>query len=338
MNKDVHIDEALLLRYFEEKLGEEEKDRVRSWMDESAEHEKMARDLYYIYFALDTVQTIRDIDAEDALSLVHRKIDKRKNVSVLRWLQRVAAILFIPLLSVWVYNEYKPEPVRYAETRTTPGMITSVELPDGSKVWLNSNSYLRYPVKFSKDQREVFLRGEAYFSVAKEKRKKFVVNTSQELKVEVLGTEFNMDAYEGSDFVATTLVEGSVRLSYRKTDKEEHYLMRPAQKVVYNLRDGSLLKTNNIYVQKDISWKDGRIVLRNTPLGEVVWILSKRFNVDFRIEKEALGDNSFTGTFDDQSLTRILDHLKISSKINYRFEKETADNRGNILKDRVILY
>lgn len=338
MNKDVHIDEALLLQYFNRELGVEEMDRVQSWIEACEANEKMAKDIYYIHFALDTVQTIRGIDAEDALSLVHRKIGKRKSLSVWRWFQRIAAILFIPLLSVFVYNEFKPEPMRYGETRTNPGTITSVDLPDGSKVWLNSSSSLRYPLKFGKYERAVFLRGEAYFSVAKEKGKKFIVNTSKELKVEVLGTEFNMDAYDEHDCVTTTLVEGSVRLSYLKAGKVESLLMKPAQRVVYNRREGSLLKTNDTYIQKDVSWKDGRIVLRNTPLEEVAWTLSKRFNVDFRIEKETLKDNSFTGTFDDQSLTRILDHLRISSKINYRFERRVEDTTGRVLKDRVILY
>lgn len=338
MNKDVHIDEALLLQYFNRELGVEEMDRIQSWIEACEANEKMAKDIYYIHFALDTVQTIRGIDAEDALSLVHRKIGKRKSLSVWRWFQRIAAILFIPLLSVFVYNEFKPEPMRYGETRTNPGTITSVDLPDGSKVWLNSSSSLRYPLKFGKDEREVFLRGEAYFSVEKEKGKKFIVNTSKELKVEVLGTEFNMDAYDEHDCVTTTLVEGSVRLSYLKAGKVESLLMKPAQRVVYNRREGSLLKTSDTYIQKDVSWKDGRIVLRNTPLEEVAWTLSKRFNVDFRIEKETLKDNSFTGTFDDQSLTRILDHLHISSEINYRLEKRGEDTAGRVSKDRVVLY
>lgn len=332
------IDESKLLRYFSGDLDPLEKKRVSSWIDESEEHEKLAKDIGYIYSAIDTAHTIRGIDVEKDLSIVHRRMDKRKWISAWGWFQRIAAILFIPLLLSVFYNEMKEDTVRYMEVRSHPGLISSVDLPDGSKVWMNSGSYLKYPVKFTGGKREVFLDGEAFFSVRSDEKERFIVNTSNEIRVEVLGTEFNMDAYSKNDFISTTLVKGAVKLLYGQEDKGESLLMKPSQKVVYDKRSHSIETSDNIYVLKDVSWKDGRIVLRNTSLSDVLWILSKRFNVEFVVERESLKDNSFTGTFDDQSLVRILDHLKISSKISYRFEDKAESDSGKIEKDRVVLF
>lgn len=338
MDKDIHMDETILLRYFAGELGTEENERVRLWILESEENEKLAQDIYYINFSMETLLTARDIDARMDLEKVNRRVYGKRIRRILRFVQHAAAILFIPLLFTFIYQEMKQEPMLYLEAHANAGMITSVELSDGSKVWLNSDSYLRYPVKFSKDNREVYLNGEAYFSVAKNPKKRFVVNTSQDLKVEVLGTEFNMDAYATNDFVATTLVEGSVRLSYIKEGQEKTILMKPDQKIIYSQQDKHIKKSSDIYVSEDISWKDGCVVLKNTSLEDAAWILSKRFNVEFEISRSSLKENSFTGTFDDQSLTNILDHIEISSGIKYRIEKRENKSTNELLKDKIVLY
>ena len=180
------IDESKLLRYFSGDLDPLEKKQVSSWINESEEHEKLAKDVGYIYSAIDTVCTIREIDAEKDLSIVHRKMAKQRWVSVLGWFQRAAAILFIPLLLSVIYNEIKEDTPQYMEVRSHHGMISSVDLPDGSKVWMNSGSYLKYPVRFTGGKREVFLDGEAFFSVRSDEKERFIVNTSNKMKVEVL--------------------------------------------------------------------------------------------------------------------------------------------------------
>lgn len=333
-----YMDESKLLRYFSGDLDLLERERVNAWIEESKEHEKIAKEVGYICSAIDTARTIRKIDAEKDLLVVHQRIGKRRQASVWGWLQRIAVILFIPLLLSVIYNELKEDMPQYMEVRSNHGMVSSVDLPDGSKVWMNSGSCLKYPVQFTGEKREVFLDGEAFFSVRSDEKKRFVVNTSNEIRVEVLGTEFNMDAYSENDFISTTLVKGSVKLLYDQGGTEQSVLMKPTQKVVYDKRTHSIETNDNVYVLRDVSWKDGRIVLRNTSLSDVLWMLSKRFNVEFVIEKESLKDNSFTGTFDDQSLVRILDHLKISSKINYRFEEKVERDSGKIGKDRVVVF
>ena len=109
-------------------------------------------------------------------------------------------------------------------------------------------------------------------------------------------------------------MKGSVKLLYDQGGTEQSVLMKPTQKVVYDKRTHSIETNDNVYVLRDVSWKDGRIVLRNTSLSDVLWMLSKRFNVEFVIEKESLKDNSFTGTFDDQSFIRNGIFFRIANK------------------------
>ncbi len=331
------MDESVLMRYFTGDMLPAEKAEVEQWIKASDVNRQTAEGIRYILTSIDVVNTMKGINSHEALRTVKKRIHPVKKMSYIAWMQRIAAILFIPLLISSLYYLTKESPVRYMETRINPGMIGSIELADGSKVWLNSGSYLKYPVTFDHKVREVYLEGEAYFTVQSDNQKKFVVNTSDEVSIEVLGTEFNVDSYEDNNFIATTLVTGSIRLLYHKNGKEESLVMKPNQKIIYEKGEQRISSAQNIYTPKDIAWKEGRIVLRATPLTEVMWILSKRFNVEFVLNKESLRDNSFTGTFSDQNLERILEHLKISSNIRYRFEKTETTQTGEASRFKVVL-
>ena len=149
------VDEALILRYFTGEITAEERSNVEKWISESEQNRKLAKDIYYLYFAVDTLYTMKSVDSKQALKNVKKRTAKRKTGTIFTWIQRVAAILFIPLLLSTVFSKLKKEPIEYMEIRTTPGMVASVNLPDGSVVWLNSDSYLRHPVKFTGKTREV---------------------------------------------------------------------------------------------------------------------------------------------------------------------------------------
>lgn len=333
-----NINESVLLQYFSGSLSREEVVVVEQWISASEDNRRVARQIQSIRFAMNTVDTLQHVNPQAALSNVKKRIHKNKRVSAFTWIQRIAAILFIPLLIGTVYNQFKPkEQTRYMETHTSPGMIASLELPDGSRVWLNGDSYLKYPMTFDGQQREVHLNGEAYFTVRRDRAKPFVVRTKENLNIEVLGTEFNIDAYETNSFIATTLIEGSVKLSYMNNEMEvESLIMYPDEQVIYD-RNTREINQSLAFVPKETAWKNGSIILRDTPLNEVLWMLSKRYNVDFEVKRESLKENSFTGTFTNQQLVRILDHFKIASGINYSLTQVT-DKDGNILRTKVKLY
>ncbi|MDR0824980.1 MAG: FecR domain-containing protein, partial [Prevotella sp.] len=225
----------------------------------------------------------------------------------------------------------------YIEIKTNPGMITQLTLPDSSKVWLNSESSLKYPLKFTGETREVTLNGEAYFKVEKDLKHKFIVSTANNIRIEVLGTEFNVEAYSKNEDVITTLVNGKIGLSYLSAENDvRHLLMTPNQKSVYNTLNRTAV-TTSVDVESDIAWIDGKIIFNNTSLENALKILSKRFNVDFIIKNPKLKDYSFSGTFEHQRLDRILEYFKISSNIKSRYIT-TYNNTNKVDKSIIEIY
>lgn len=337
MDTQKHIDEQILLGYYAGSLSADQKREVEQWIQDSEENRKLARDVQYIYMATDTLNTIKMVNSAEALEQVKKRFHKSAQTNYLVWFQRVAAILMLPLLISTIYFVTRHEPVEYIEVKTNPGMVAVVNLPDGSKVWLNSGSYLKHPQKFTGDTRTVDLDGEAYFSVQKDKSKRFIVNTPFDLRAEVLGTEFNMEAYKGNDQVTTSLVSGSVRLSFRnKENNEESFIMKPDDEVAYNIKTKGI-KANTSYLPTQIAWKDGLVIFRNTSFEEALNILSKRFNTEFIVKNDLLYENSFTGTFSGQHLTLILEHFRLSSGIQYKFiDPEISPNQDKISEKTIV--
>ena len=337
MDTQKHIDEYTLLNYYSGSLSTDQQEEVEQWLQESEEHRKMGRDVQYIFMATDTINTIKGVNSAEALKQVKKRFHKPNQVNYSTWFQKVAAILILPLLISTIYFMTKEEPVEYIEIRTNPGMVASLNLPDGSRVWLNSGSYLKHPQKFTGDTRTVDLEGEAYFSVEKDKSKKFIVNTPFDLKAEVLGTEFNIEAYKESNQVTASLISGAVRLSFRnKENNEESFIMKPDDEVSYNIKTKGI-KTNSSYLPTQIAWKDGLVIFRNTSFEEALKILSKRFNTEFIIKNDLLYENSFTGTFSGQHLTLILEHFRLSSGIQYKFIDPEVNQDKNKISEKTIV-
>ena len=321
--------EELLFRYCEGKLSGDERKHVEEWISASKENEELAKTVHELYWAADTLSVMDKVDADKALKKVNGKLVRRKFKTVFLWAERAAAIMFIPLLSAYLFQIKNSDvaEARMMEIRTNPGMTTAFVLPDGTNVSLNSGSVLRYPEFFSGDKREVELIGEAFFDVAKDPNKRFVVKTTGDERVEVLGTSFNMEAFPGDSILSTTLLEGKVRF----VSDAGSVQMNPGEKLVYNNKTSKakLTKTNG---EAETAWKYGKIIFDNTPFNEVLRMLSKRFNVDFLVKNEKYRKDSFTGTFSTQRLEQVLDVFSISSKIKWRYvpTDKTEEKRSKI--------
>lgn len=328
--------EDLLLRYYEGVTTAEETTRVEEWLGASDENSAIGWQIQTIVLAANVAQVSSKLDVKKALTNVHQKMEREKVGSryqvLFRGMQRAAAILFIPLVVSWcmLYFNNDVQVAEMMEVRTNPGMTTSVVLPDGTEVILNSSSYLQYPSRFSEGERKVKLIGEAFFSVTKDK-KPFVVNALSGSEIIVHGTEFNIEAYKENETVQTTLVSGKVSFSYFNKGKRENLMMQPGQKVVYDIaQERVVVKKVNIDVET--SWKDGYLIFKNTPFEEVLKRLSKQFNVEFVLKNPALKQESFTATFTKQRLERILENFRISSNIRFKYIDE-----GNINTERQII-
>lgn len=342
--------EALLPRYCEGLATEEERLQVEEWMGESEENRRIARQIHTLYLAADTVCMMKKVDTEKAWRKVKGRMPETEigmpaienrmftteswmfptesrrryftKSAAWQWAQRAAAILFLPLLITLLVLQWGgngQEAAQILEVKTNPGMTTSLTLPDGTLVFLNSESTLSYPSRFDSDTRQVTLQGEAYFEVTPNPEKKFIVSTSHQSQIEVLGTHFNVEAYGKEDRIAATLVEGKIGFIYPAGDNiYRKVLMKAGEKLLYDSKDSKvqLYETSG---ESETAWKEGKIIFRNTPLEEGLRMLEKRYNVAFIIKNNRLKEYSFTGTFANQRLERILEYFRLSSHVRWRY-------------------
>ena len=198
-----------------------------------------------------------------------------------------------------------------------------ITLSDGTKVWLNSESQLKYPVAFTEDnpRKVALLYGEAYFEVSPSTAHngtKFIV-TTREQDVVVLGTEFNVKAYKGDHVIATTLVEGKVTIDHGSVKKQ----LEPNNQSQFN----TLTKEINIIpidVKHEIAWKKGLFSFRNKPFKDIMLVISRWYDVDIVFENDAIKETTFNGVFNKRlSIEEILVVIETSKEATFKIEGKT---------------
>ncbi|HAL52342.1 MAG TPA: anti-sigma factor [Sphingobacterium sp.] len=184
-----------------------------------------------------------------------------------------------------------------------------ITLSDGTKVWLNSNSSLKYPSAFSTSERRVELTGEAYFEVSKNKQKPFIVETSLQ-KVEVLGTKFNINAYDDESSTQTSLAEGSVRVSC----KNNTTLLKPGQQST--LTDQNIA-VRSINLDQVLDWKNGDFNFSNNNLKEIMRKISRWYNIEVIFEGPISQETYVAQISRKKRLNDVLRALQLSGSIKY---------------------
>ncbi len=202
----------------------------------------------------------------------------------------------------------------------------AITLSDGSKVWLNSGTELRYPVRFQKNQRNVYLTGEAYFEVAHDSKSPFVVNIG-DTKVKVLGTKFNISGYSDEVQIATTLVEGSVKVDYL----QEGVILKPGQQsLVLKGQDG--ISTKKVDTSIYTSWVQGVFEFEDTSLEQLCKQLGRWYDVDFFFTEPYLKNIRFTGAVKrNQSITYAFELIEQLTNVEF---KSNGDNIVVKIKSR----
>jgi ferric-dicitrate binding protein FerR (iron transport regulator) len=224
------------------------------------------------------------------------------------WLRVAASIIILVSISIGTYyatlnNNTETLTVAYITKQTTWGQKLDVTLPDGSKIKLNSGSKIEFPERFSDSLRAVKLTGEAFFDVAHNPQKPFVIATG-ELTTKVLGTSFNVEAYQDNESVKVTLASGKVQLSNQSTKT----IIKPSEQAVFNKQEKNIA-VSKVDISKYVEWKDGILRFENSSLQEAALKLEKWFNVDMEFENEKTKRCTFTGTFQNENLQNILESI-----------------------------
>ncbi|MBQ9891862.1 MAG: FecR domain-containing protein [Bacteroidales bacterium] len=231
-----------------------------------------------------------------------------------------AAVLLIAItsgLTILTFGNKDMEMPEYVELRAAPGVRDSLVLPDNSKVWLNSGSRLLYPKRFAGDIRKVFLFGEGYFSVQADPAHPFIVS-SGEVCVRVLGTEFNMTAYDDLRYVSVSLVKGAVDMSVAKKDIVRNILLSPGEVVRFDREDGTLEKTS-IPPAAQGSWKNGDFYFYDQPLAEITSQFERSFGKRIVIPDPSVRDIHYTIAFvNGETLPRMLSAITEIGKLRFR--------------------
>lgn len=253
------------------------------------------------------------------LDSIHHQIAlKEQNPSrvirIYKSLLSAAAVLIIGLIigSVLFIQSQKPEIT--TQNITTPfGGKTQFTLPDGSIVWLNSGSMFSYPDRFE-GERIVELTGEAYFNVEKQ-NEPFIVKTKYG-EVEVLGTDFNVKAYENETF-CTTLESGLVVFT-NKYGKQAN--LEPGMQVVF---DDANFKLRRVETKLFTSWKEGQLIFRDEPLQNMVTRLERWYNVKIELKDERIKNLKFNGTIEMETFSEVLELIKVTTPIKYTFNRKS---------------
>lgn len=334
MNKQETNIENLLPLYIDGKTNQAESALVETWLAEDESHREIYEAEMALFRDTESLFVMKDIDVDQALEATHAKMRKAKIRKLLHYMERVAAIMVVPLLIVviaqFLMNNHAKTP-SLLTIRTNPGMTTVATLPDGTEVTLNSNSVLTYPAEFVGRERRISLQGEAYFSVTKDAEHPFIVSTSNTAAIKVYGTKFNVEAYPDEPTITATLQEGSIAMLYKnKMQKNCEQKIVPGEKIVYSdfSKSVNVEKTD---VEVAMSWTSGKLIFRNTSIEEVLNTLSKRYDVDFKVKNKKVYSNAFTGTLEKQRLDRILEILELSSGIRFEYKKNPDISKGRQL-------
>ncbi len=285
-----------------------------------------------IYLSKRFDQEAESISQENAELFINHKIptdkilsqinDQIRRYTIRRYLFRVAAVLLPLVILLGIYIQlnsrldlFNTSP--YEEVYVPKGERLQMMFQDGTKVFLNSDSYLRYPCKFGLKERKVELAGEAYFIVSKNRNRPFIVDLDG-TSVEVLGTSFNICAYPENENVMVNLDEGRINM---KLNSDKTIPILPGEMVTYNKRRRSYVIDMNENSEITSAWKQNIIAFKDEPLRSVVVKLSRWYDVEFIADENIAGPVLITLTSKNTVLTNILSELNKITRLTFIYDE-----------------
>ncbi len=331
----IYID--LITRYFSGEATPEEISELEAWVKADPANAATFSEYHKTWKIIENDRIESSTNLDDEWKTFIRKLDsKSENVpstrfsfqrnqsQILYYSLRIAAIFVLILISVFFLFRNFTSP---AEQRLTAGNeILEHTLPDGTVVTLNAGTTLTYPSTFNGPFRSVTLQGEAWFEVAHDKTKPFII-TAGKARIRVVGTSFSVNTKTLDGTKEVILSSGIVRVYY-ENKPEEMALLFPGDKAEWMDDGGDIMKTSNEDVNF-LAWKTKHVVLNNTTLHEAVVLLTKVYHTSIRLSDEKLGNCRITATFDRQSLESVLNVLKATLDLQVRNTRAGIEISGH---------
>lgn len=315
----------LLSKYLAGEISVEEKRILFQQLKENEELRKEAA-------GIQNLSALVSLANEEGTALdrqYHSFIGMRKKRALLFSLRKVAgyaAIVLFSILSTYLLMNYagdkEEEFVRYQEFSTPAGQRAKVLLADGTEVWLNANTTLRYPERFDPKRREVELHGEAFFEVEKAAGNPFVVKTNK-MDIQVTGTKFNVNAYDTEEYFVASLVEGAVSVSC-VYNRNSSYALQPRQHIVVSDHSSKVSSFENTDF---MAWKEGVFIFDDMLLTDIIKKLELYYDVSIIVKNTKLGNFRYTGKFRQRDgVESVLRKLQIVYPFKY-----TKDDDRNLI-------
>ena len=318
---------TLIIKYLRGHLTHKETKELLEWL----KHDPRNKDYFHKFKREWQPQEHADQQVHEAFHEMQSKLSlghslenqfsqaEHRKIRILKSSLQVAALLVIGLIAGYLADNQSEnkqyQQVQYTTIEAGRGERSTVTLPDGSKVWLNSASTLRFADSDFHNNRQVHLAGEAYFKVKERQQATFTVKT-KDYDIQVTGTEFNVMNYEDMNQSEATLVEGSITIKTRNRSVQ----LTPNQKATY--------QNNRLRVQKEnvypsISWKEGVFYFDQTPLYQLVKRIERRYDVTIHLNSASLKNVKYSGVFKNQeTIWEVLEVIKMTTPIEYHKRKD----------------
>jgi len=273
------------------------------------------------------VKNYREYDAKRAFHELSNRLEinrKLKRRFITASISGIAASVLL-VLGIWglikLQGDKLPQSAILFKTET--GNRSELALPDGSIVWLNSQTQVSYGPDFGKSNRNISLRGEAYFEVS-HNRTPFIVDV-KDFKVRVYGTKFNISAYPDDGYIQTSLESGQISI---QKEGDQELIVKPGQLVMYE-RNTSTFHAGMADTEKYSAWRSNKMYLDNESISQLSKKLERQYNVEILFNPERLGESiHYSGVFTNENITEVLDAISIASGLKYT----KKDNKYTIVK------
>ncbi len=303
---------------------------LRQWIKEAPENRTYFHDTVAVWKAGGIVSNADDFNVEKAISKFKKENKSSNQINFYKYAFRVSAVAIVFLLCgisslffLWQSEKTAVEAVEeYKEyvVEVPAGAKSKVTFPDGSVVWLNAGSKVKYNSNFAKESRNLALSGEGYFEVSKNEELPFVVNTGN-LSVKVLGTKFNLKSYEEDSEVKVTLKEGAVRVGDFLADAAP-IVLEPNQRFTLKKADQAI-QVDSVDASHIENWRNGAMIFDKVPLEEIAKELKRLYNIPIQIENDKLKRIVYYSDFQENvTMEKVLEILSSGNKFRYEVKPE----------------
>jgi len=324
--------DTIIQKYLQGKTSEEENQQLHQWIQQSPENKKRLFVEKDIWDSYGFHSNQKKYETLPELELLKKHIEHQKpyhSIQLKRIIQ-IAAILLVAFGLGWssqfisfsTNNQIAGTTIQ--EIFVPKGQVNQIFLADGTRIWINSESRLSLPSVFAPNERVVKLNGEAFFEVAKDKKRPFKVDVRGQ-QIKVFGTSFNIRAYDNSNKIETTLETGSIQLRVGN----QTTMLKPGEQSLFNKTENQLV-VNKVDPATFSSWKDGRFEFQNEDLVEVFKVVERWYDVDITYNESTFRGMHFSGVIKrNKDALHFLELLNLSVPIRYEINSDKIKITSN---------